>query len=161
MELNPPTGFGALHWDVLLRLLGAAVAGLLVGIDREAKGHGPGMRTHAILCFAASMVTVSALMLYYQLGGTESQADPLRVIEGTAAMAGVIAGALIVFAKGEVKNLTTAAHVWLAAVIGIAFGAGLYPIAVVGTAVSVVLLTVFHQIEKRAFEKGDRDGEAQ
>lgn len=152
MELNPPTGFGAVHWDLVMRLLGAAVAGLLVGIDREAKGHGPGMRTHAILCFAASLVTVSALALYYQLGGMEAQADPLRVIEGTAAMAGVIAGALIVFSKGEVRNLTTAAHIWLAAVIGIAFGAGLYPIAVIGTAVSVVLLTLFYRIERRAFE---------
>lgn len=152
MELNPPTGFGALNWDVVLRLLGAAVAGLLIGIDREAKGHGPGMRTHAILAFAASLVTVTALALYYQLGGAEAQADPLRVIEGTAAMAGVIAGALIVFSKGEVKNLTTAAHVWLAAVIGIAFGAGLYPIAVIGTGVSVVLLTLFYRLEKRAFE---------
>ncbi|MCP3732071.1 MgtC/SapB family protein [Sphingomonas sp. MG17] len=159
MELNPPTGFGALHWDVVLRLLGAAVAGLLIGIDREAKGHGPGMRTHAILCFAASLVTVSALALYYQLGGTQSQADPLRVIEGTAAMAGVIAGALIVFSRGEIKNLTTAAHIWLAAVIGIAFGAGLYPIAVIGTVVSVVLLTVFQRIEKEAFDETDgRDG---
>jgi putative Mg2+ transporter-C (MgtC) family protein len=156
MELNPPTGFGALHWDVVLRLLGAAVAGLLIGIDREAKGHGPGMRTHAILCFAASLVTVSALALYYQLGGTQSQADPLRVIEGTAAMAGVIAGALIVFSRGEIKNLTTAAHIWLAAVIGIAFGAGLYPIAVIGTVVSVVLLTVFQRIEKEAFDETDR-----
>lgn len=152
MELNPPTAFAALHWDVVMRLVGAAVAGLLVGIDREAKGHGPGMRTHAILAFAASLVTVTALALYYQLGGEEAQADPLRVIEGTAAMAGVIAGALIVFSKGEVQNLTTAAHVWLAAVIGITFGAGLYPIAVIGTAVSIVLLTVFHRLEKRAFE---------
>jgi putative Mg2+ transporter-C (MgtC) family protein len=156
MELNPPTGFGALHWDVVLRLLGAAAAGLLIGIDRAAKGHGPGMRTHAILCFAASLVTVSALALYYQLGGTQSQADPLRVIEGTAAMAGVIAGALIVFSRGEIKNLTTAAHIWLAAVIGIAFGAGLYPIAVIGTVVSVVLLTVFQRIEKEAFDETDR-----
>ncbi len=158
MELNPPLSFAALGWDPWLRLIGAAVAGLLLGIDREKRGHGAGMRTHAIMCFAASLVTVSALALYYQLGGVDSQADPLRVIEGTAAMAGVIGGALIVFSRGQVKNLTTAAHIWLAASVGIAFGAGLYPFAVIGTVVSVVLLTVFHWIERKTFDEERGDG---
>ncbi|WP_337846082.1 MgtC/SapB family protein [Sphingomonas sp.] len=153
MELNPPVTFAALGWDPWLRLGGAAIAGLLLGLDREVRGHGAGLRTHAILCFSAALITVCALALYYQLGGTESQADPLRVIEGTAAMAGVIGGALIVFAKGEIKNLTTAAHIWLAASIGIAFGAGLYPIAIIGTLGSVLLLTLFGWIEQRAFRK--------
>lgn len=132
------------------------LAGLLLGIDREVRDHPAGMRTHAIMCFAAALITLSALALYYQLGGEDSQADPLRVIEGTAAMAGVIGGALIVFSKGEVKNLTTAAHIWLAAAIGIAFGAGLYPLAVVGTVVSVLLLSVFHWIGRKTFGE-DRD----
>lgn len=158
MELNPPLTFAAVGWDPWLRLGGAMVAGLLLGIDREARGHGAGLRTHAIMCFSAALITLTALILYYQLGGTESQADPLRVIEGTAAMAGVIGGALIVFSKGEFRNLTTAAHIWLAASIGIAFGAGLYPLAVIATAAAVVLLTVFHWVEKQAFEDDD-DGQ--
>jgi putative Mg2+ transporter-C (MgtC) family protein len=153
MELNPPLTFAALGWDPWLRLGGAMLAGLLLGIDREVRDHPAGMRTHAIMCFAAALITVSSLALYYQLGGVESQADPLRVIEGTAAMAGVIGGALIVFSKGEVKNLTTAAHIWLAASIGIAFGAGLYPLAIIGTVVAVILLSVFDWVERKAFDK--------
>jgi putative Mg2+ transporter-C (MgtC) family protein len=161
MELNPPLTFAAVGWDPWLRLGGAMLAGLLLGIDREARGHGAGLRTHAIMCFSAALITLTALILYYQLGGTDSQADPLRVIEGTAAMAGVIGGALIVFSRGEVKNLTTAAHIWLAASIGIAFGAGLYPLAVIGTIVAVVLLSVFHWIERKAFDDEERaDGES-
>ncbi|HEY0621706.1 MgtC/SapB family protein [Sphingomonas sp.] len=160
MELNPPLTFAAVGWDPWLRLGGAMLAGLLLGIDREARGHVAGLRTHAIMCFAAALITLSALALYYQLGGTDSQADPLRVIEGTAAMAGVIGGALIVFSKGEIKNLTTAAHIWLAASIGIAFGAGLYPLAIVGTLGAVILLSVFHWIERKAFDEAERsDGE--
>ncbi|HSX56153.1 MAG TPA: MgtC/SapB family protein [Sphingomonas sp.] len=159
MELNPPLGFAAVGWDPWLRLGGAMVAGLLLGIDREVRDHPAGMRTHAIMCFAAALITLSALVLYYQLGGVHSKADPLRVIEGTAAMAGVIGGALIVFSKGEVQNLTTAAHIWLAAAIGIAFGAGLYPLAVIGTVVSVVLLSVFRWVERKAFDENGDDAE--
>lgn len=157
MELNPPLSFAAIGWDAWLRLGGAMLAGLLLGIDREVRDHPAGMRTHAIMCFAAALITLSSLALYYQLGGVDSQADPLRVIEGTAAMAGVIGGALIVFSKGQVKNLTTAAHIWLAASIGIAFGAGLYPLAIMGTVVAVILLSVFHWVERKTFD-GDGAG---
>ena len=70
-------------------------------------------------------------------------------------MVGVMAGALIVFSKGEVKNLTTAAHLWLAAAIGITFGAGQYPLALMGIGVAVVLLTVLRAVEQRAPERDD------
>ena len=67
-------------------------------------------------------MTVSILALYYQLGG--ERMDPLRMFEAAGAFIGIIGAGLIVFSKGEVKNLTTAAHLWLTAVIGIACGAG-------------------------------------
>jgi putative Mg2+ transporter-C (MgtC) family protein len=149
MLLNAPIGLEGLSWDMAGRLGGAVIAGLALGIDREVRGHGPGLRTHAIICFATAMLTVSSIMLYNQLGGAESRMDPLRIIEGTAAMVGVIAGALIVFSKGEVKNLTTAAHLWLAAGIGITFGAGQYALAVIGAGVAVLLLTLFRLFERQ------------
>lgn len=159
MELNPPTPWLTGDWDLLVRLCGAAVAGLLLGVDRQVRGHGAGLRTHAIICFASALVTVAALALYFQLGEANSEMDPLRVIEGTATMVGVIAGALIVFSKGEVKNLTTAAHLWLAGAIGIAFGAGLYPLALLGTVMAVLLLTLFGWIERNWIERAG-DGES-
>ncbi|MEZ0497361.1 MgtC/SapB family protein [Sphingomonas sp. IW22] len=153
--LNAPIALDALGWDAVARLGGATAAGLLLGVDREVRGHGPGLRTHAIICFSTALLTVASIALYLQLGGPEARLDPLRVIEGTAAMVGVMAGALIVFSKGEVKNLTTAAHLWLAAAIGITFGAGQYPLALMGIGVAVVLLTVLRAVEQRAPERDD------
>ena len=153
MQLNDPV---LVHWvdlDLLVRLGTAAVLGLLLGLDREARGHAAGMRTHGIICFAAAAMTVSIISLYHQLDGPRM--DPLRIFEATGAFVGIIGAGLIVFSKGRVKNLTTAAHLWLAAVIGIACGAGQWPLVVIGAVISVIMLTVLRAIERRWFPDED------
>lgn len=147
MELNPATPLHAIDVEVLLRLAVAALVGLLLGLDRELRGHSAGLRTHGIICFAAAAMTVSILALHRQLGGEHM--DPLRVFEATGAFIGIIGAGLIVFSKGQVRNLTTAAHLWLAAVAGIACGAGQWPLVAMAAAVSLVMLTLVAFVEKR------------
>ena len=153
MELNPPILAFSLDWDLVLRLGMAAVLGLLLGLDREVRGHDAGLRTHGLICFAAAAMTVSVIALYLQLEG--ERMDPLRIFEATGAFIGIIGAGLIVFSKGEVKNLTTAAHLWLTAVIGIACGAGQWPLVAIGTAISVLMLTVLGLVERRFFPDED------
>jgi putative Mg2+ transporter-C (MgtC) family protein len=98
-------------------------------------------------------MTVSIVSLYFQLDG--ERMDPLRIFEATGTFIGIIGAGLIVFSKGQVKNLTTAAHLWLAAVIGIACGAGQWPLVAIGAAISVVMLTLLRIIERRFFPDED------
>ncbi|MGV3555764.1 MAG: MgtC/SapB family protein [Croceibacterium sp.] len=153
MLLNDPI---LVHWadlDLLTRLGVAAVLGLLLGLDREMRGMAAGMRTHGLICFSAAAMTVSIVSLYFQLDG--ERMDPLRIFEATGTFIGIIGAGLIVFSKGQVKNLTTAAHLWLAAVIGIACGAGQWPLVAIGAAISVVMLTLLRIIERRFFPDED------
>lgn len=152
MELNPPLFVHALDLDLLSRLGGAAVLGLLLGLDRELRGHAAGLRTHGLVCFAAATMTVSIIALYNQLEG--DRMDPLRVFEAAGAFIGIIGAGLIVFSRGKVHNLTTAAHLWLAAVVGIACGAGQWPIVLIGGLVSLVMLTLLRVVERR-WEDGE------
>ncbi|SKB48531.1 putative Mg2+ transporter-C (MgtC) family protein [Sphingopyxis flava] len=148
MELNPPT---LVHWvdfDLLSRLGVAALLGLFLGLDREIRGHAAGLRTHGLICFSAAMMTVSVLALYGQLGSGDRM-DPLRIFEATGGFIGIIGAGLIVFSRGEVHNLTTAAHLWLAAVIGIACGAAQWPLVVIGCFISLVMLTLLRIAERR------------
>ena len=154
MELNPPILAFSLDWDLVLRLGMAAVLGLLLGLDREVRGHDAGLRTHGLICFAAAAMTVSVIALYMQLEG--ERMDPLRIFEATGAFIGIIGAGLIVFSKGEVKNLTTAAHLWLTAVIGIACGAAQWPLVVICTLISLLMLTVVGVIERVAFPSQDK-----
>ena len=154
MELNPPILAFSLDWDLVLRLGMAAVLGLLLGLDREVRGHDAGLRTHGLICFAAAAMTVSVIALYLQLEG--ERMDPLRIFEATGAFIGIIGAGLIVFSKGEVKNLTTAAHLWLTAVIGIACGAAQWPLVVICTLISLLMLTVVGVVERVAFPSQDK-----
>ncbi|ANC50616.1 MgtC/SapB transporter (plasmid) [Aurantiacibacter atlanticus] len=147
MELNEPV---ISHWfdlDLLSRLIAAAVLGLLLGLDRELRGHAAGMRTHGLICFAAAAMTVSVIALYQQLGG--QRMDPLRVYEAAGAFIGIIGAGLIVFSKGQVHNLTTAAHLWLAAVIGIACGAAQWPLVAIASVISLLVLTLLRLVEPK------------
>jgi putative Mg2+ transporter-C (MgtC) family protein len=92
-------------------------------------------------------MTVSMISLYRQFNGEGM--DPLRIFEATGAFIGIIGAGLIVFSRGRVKNLTTAAHLWLAAVAGIACGAGQWPLVAMAATISVVMLTLLPIIEKR------------
>lgn len=152
MELNPGT---PLHWidaEVLLRLGVAALLGLMLGLDRELRGNAAGLRTHGIICFSAAVMTVSIIALYEQLDNGHSKLDPLRLFEGAGAFVGIIAAGLIVISKGEVHNLTTAVHIWLATVIGIACGAAQWPLVLVATLVAIVMMTLLRIVEDRWIE---------
>jgi putative Mg2+ transporter-C (MgtC) family protein len=140
------------HWldfDLLCRLGIAALLGLLLGIDREWTDHAAGLRTHGLICFSSAAMTVAILAIYFQLDG--KQIDPLRIFEAIGSFVGIVGAGLIVFSKGEVRNLTTAAHIWLTAVVGIACGAALWPLVAIGVVVSVVLLTIMRVAERRWF----------
>ena len=88
MLLNDPI---LIHWidlDLLTRLGVAAGLGLLLGLDREIRGHAAGMRTHGLICFSAAAMTVSIVSLYFQLEG--ERMDPLRIFEATGTFIGII-----------------------------------------------------------------------
>lgn len=147
MELNDPI---ISHWfdlDLLSRMAAAASLGLLLGLDRELRGHAAGLRTHGLICFAAAAMTVSIIALYQQMGG--GRMDPLRVYEAAGAFIGIIGAGLIVFSKGQVHNLTTAAHLWLTAVIGIACGAAQWPLVAIASVISLVVLTLLRLVEPK------------
>jgi putative Mg2+ transporter-C (MgtC) family protein len=156
MELNAPVPLELLDPDVISRLGVAAAIGLLLGLDRELRGHAAGLRTHGLVCFGCATMTVSVLALYFQIGGVRM--DPLRVFEAAGAFIGIIGAALIVFAKGEVKNVTTAAHLFLTAIAGIACGAGQWPLVAIAAIISVLLLTIIGFVESKVFPKTENNG---
>jgi putative Mg2+ transporter-C (MgtC) family protein len=126
--------------EVILRLGLAALLGLLLGLDREVRGHDAGIRTHALVSLSSAMIMVSSLTLYVELRGEGVAPDPLRAIQGLSQAIGFIAAGIIFVRGGAVRNMTTAANIWIAAAIGIACGCGQYRIVVVGAVLALVLV---------------------
>lgn len=154
MLLNPAIPLHALDVEILTRLGVAAVLGLLLGLDRELRGNSAGLRTHGLICFSSALMMVIVLGLFMQLGYNDhaSRMDPLRIMEGAGAFVGIVAAGLIIVSGGKVHNLTTAAYIWLATMIGIACGAAQWPLVAVAVLVGVVMLTVLRIVEKRWLE---------
>lgn len=153
MELNAPFAENWFDLDLVSRLGIAAVLGLLLGLDREIRGHAAGLRTHGLICFASAAMTVAIIALHLQLDG--QRMDPLRIFEATGAFVGIIGAGLIVFSKGEVQNLTTAAHLWLTAVTGIACGAAMWPLVGIAAVMSIVMLTLLPLAERKLLPHED------
>jgi putative Mg2+ transporter-C (MgtC) family protein len=143
-----------MDWDIALRLGVAAILGLLLGLDRELRGHAAGLRTHGLVCFSAAATTVSIIALYHQVDG--DRVDVLRVYEAVATFIGIIGAGLIVFSRGRLHNLTTAAHLWLASIIGIGCGAAQWPLVAIAAAISLVMLTLLRIVEKRYLDADRR-----
>ena len=139
------TSFG----ELALRLGLAALIGLLLGLDREMRGHDAGIRTHALVALSSAMIMVSSLLLYAEMRTSGGDGpDPLRAVQGLAQSIGFIAAGLIFVAGGGVKNVTSAANLWLATAVGIAAGAGQFGLVAVTTALGVLLLTVVRVAER-------------
>jgi putative Mg2+ transporter-C (MgtC) family protein len=134
--------------ELLLRLGIASAVGLLLGLDRELHGHEAGLRTHALVALSAAMIMVSALMLSAQLARPGFAPDPLRAVQGLAQAIGFIAAGVIFVRGADVRNMTTAANIWVAAAVGIASGAGQYRLVLVGAGLGLALLTVVKLAER-------------
>ena len=134
--------------DLFLRLGLASVIGLLLGLDREIKGHEAGVRTHALVALSSAMIMVSSLQLTEALRVGDTAPDPLRAIQGLSQAIGFIAAGMIFVHGNTVRNMTTAANIWVAAAVGIACGAGQYSLVLVGSVMAVALLTLLKLFER-------------
>lgn len=151
------------EYDIFLRLLVAALAGMLIGLDRELRGISAGLRTHAVASLSSALIVVVSLVLFEDLRTStgEPAADPLRAIQGLAQAIGFVAAGTIFFAKGKVHNLTSAANVWLAAALGIAAGAGQYVIVGMALVLGVVIVTGIRFLERRLFSRSKSEADAE
>lgn len=128
----------------LIRLGLATMLGLLLGFERERSGHDAGLRTHGLVALSSAMLTLSAI----ELVEVQGEGDPVRVIQGLAQAIGFIAGGLIFVRGGDVRNLTTAASLWMAAAVGITAGAGQYVLVLAGACIAMLLLTLVASLER-------------
>lgn len=129
--------------DALMRLGAATAAGMAIGINRDMTQKPIGMRTLALVSLGAAAVSISAIQFSFM----DNHPDALsRVVQGIiqGIMAGISfigAGVILRDAKaGEVKGLTTAATVWIAAALGIACGLGAWVIVIATLALAVFVL---------------------
>ncbi len=136
----------------LLRLLAAALAGGLIGLERTYHGRPAGFRTHTLVCMASSLlmlITVFQWELLSEAPLETIRVDPTRMAQGIMTGIGFLGAGVILKERLTIRGLTTAASIWLTASIGIVIGMGLYSAAVLATLLALAILVVFRKIENQ------------
>src|SRR2546422_11368054 len=133
--------------ELALRVSIALALGLLIGAEREFRGHPAGLRTIALISAGSCMFT--GLGLIPQFG---APVDPTRIAAQIVTGVGFLGAGSILRQGEEVKGLTTAASIWVAASIGMAVGFAYYGVAIFITVIVVVVLVALKPMEERFFK---------
>lgn len=128
--------FGNVEVHFIIGLLLAVVIGYMIGAERESRGKDAGISTHI-------MVIVGA-MLFTLLSDIVDPHSKSRIAAQIVTGVGFLGAGLILKDKGNVKNLTTAASLWVAAAIGMAFGYGYHVIGLISGFLVVVIPRIPH-----------------
>jgi putative Mg2+ transporter-C (MgtC) family protein len=145
--------------SIVVRLLAAAAAGLILGLQREMTDKPIGMRTLALVSLGAAMVASAAV----RYPGLADQPDAVSralqgVLQGLMVGVGFIGAGVILRDEStkKVHGLTTATTVWIAAALGIACGIADWVVMVTGLVAALVILVVLKKFENHVTHEPEK-----
>jgi putative Mg2+ transporter-C (MgtC) family protein len=138
-------GAVALELELALQAGLAALLGGVLGLERELRGHDPGIRTHALVGLGAALFTIAGAHGFAAL--RPDSADPMRLAAQVATGIGFVGAGAILQDRGSIRGLTTAATLWVAAAVGVAAGAGLAVASILAVVTALVVLVVVQALK--------------
>lgn len=142
--------------ELVRRLVLAAGLGALLGFERELRHKSAGLRTNMLIALGSALFTLMSIELAAGTG-----ADPTRVAGQIVTGIGFLGAGAIMRTDSGVQGLTTAATVWVNAAVGVAAGGGQYHLALLATAITMIVLLVVAPIEaaidRYLFDKRKRE----
>lgn len=106
----------------LIGLLLSIFSGLVIGAEREYRGKDAGISTH--------MMVILGAMVFTLMSANVDPASKSRIAAQIVSGIGFLGAGLILKESWGVKNLTTAASLWVSAGIGMAYGFGFHFIGI-------------------------------
>jgi putative Mg2+ transporter-C (MgtC) family protein len=124
------------------RLLAALVVGAVIGYERERIGKAAGLRTHMLVAMGTALIVIACV----ESGMGDDALS--RVIQGLVTGIGFLGAGTILkrIEEREIQGLTTAAGIWMTAAASAAVGLGQIVIALIGTVLAWVVLSVLARL---------------
>ena len=124
--------------EAVWRVVAAVALGAIVGVEREVNDQPAGLRTHLTVALGAAVFGVISTLGFSEFVTDQRdvnvQFDVTRVASQVVVGIGFLGAGMIFRSGSKVRNLTTAASLWVTAAIGLAAGVGDIGIAIVATA---------------------------
>ncbi len=131
------TLLGSSDLAILAKLLLAALAGALVGMEREKHGRPAGLRTNMLVGVGACTMMIISEAFYLKYGAVAGDSvlriDPARTAAQIITGIGFLGAGVILKDGSTVRGLTTAATLWVVAGLGMSFGMGFLSLGVLST----------------------------
>lgn len=135
------TLIGPLEAEFLIGLGLSIILGYVIGAEREMRDKDAGISTHILV--------ISGAMLFTFLSATIEPDMESRIAAQIVTGIGFLGAGLILKDGTNVRNLTTAASLWLAAALGMAIGFGFYVIAIVAALIGAIVPRIPNVHKKR------------
>jgi putative Mg2+ transporter-C (MgtC) family protein len=119
----------------------SVIAGLLMGLEREARHKDAGISTHILVIMGSMLFTYLSMRV-----------DPMstsRIAAQVVTGIGFLGAGLIIKEGVSVRNLTTSASLWFAAAIGMAFGFGYYFVGMASAIFGVLIPRIPHLYDRK------------
>ena len=129
--------------ELIERLCLAALLGAILGLEREWRQKNAGLKTNILIAMGSALFTLMSIDLSVSAGG-----DATRIASQIVTGIGFLGAGAIMRTGAGIRGLTTAAMIWVNAAIGVACGGGEYRLAVIATAVTLIVLLVMTPLEK-------------
>jgi putative Mg2+ transporter-C (MgtC) family protein len=138
-------GLGQYH-VVFLQLILALLLGMVLGVQRTLSGKNAGMRTYSLVSMGSALLVIIAQTVIASYPN-KVNFDPLSLAGSVMQGIGFLGAGLIIFHGTKVNGLTTAAGIWISAVVGLAVGYEMYAVAVFATLLTLIVFTLIRIFE--------------
>lgn len=126
--------------ETIVQLVMSFAIGAIIGAEREYRTKTAGLRTIIMIALGSTIFT--------ELSVTLGVNSPDRIASNIVTGIGFL-GAGVIFKDGlSISGITTATTIWITAALGMAVGAGEYFVAVSGTVVVLIVLSLFDAFTK-------------
>ena len=135
---------GNLILCIIALVLSVILVGV-VGIEREWRGRSAGLRTHLLVGVGSCVIMI--ISIYgFPMFNVEHR-DTARLAAQVIAGVGFLGAGAIIHRNSGTRGLTTAATIWIVMAIGLACGSFNFILAIGGTFLIIIVLTVFRKFE--------------
>lgn len=133
-----------MDYEMVVRLLLAALWGGIVGAEREYRSKAAGLRTMIMISVGACFFT----MMSAAIGHSGS---PDRIASNIVTGVGFLGAGVIFRGDSRVNGITTSAAIWAVAAIGMGIGAGYYLAAGSASILVILVLSTLPYLENKIY----------
>lgn len=119
----------------------------LIGIERERRGRSAGLRTHLLVGVGSTIIMIISIYGFPAI--FSEHRDVARLAAQIVTGVGFLGAGAIIHRNSGIRGLTTAGTIWASMAIGLACGSYNFILAILGTTIIIVVLTIFRKLEAK------------